>query len=89
MTFDLYVTKGSNFTPSALMKRYSDLNPQFRFYTDRYFATYLESDGTTYGFNHWKIEDAGDFERVTVYLDVIQSKEEKAMWERFMEVCKK
>ena len=66
MNFTVEVPAGENFTAAGLMHKYAmENNLGYACYHGRAVVTIF---GVNYGFDHWKIENAGNVYQVTVYL---------------------
>lgn len=67
----IQVSRGENFTPASLMKRYADqTGTEFR--RSFWGAAELVIEGRFYQYHHWSITAENDVEIVTLYLEEVK-----------------
>ena len=64
----LTVSRGENFTPASLMKRYADRTPGVIFHYSYWGSALLAVNQRNYEYPHWGITAENGVEIVTVYL---------------------
>ena len=71
----LTVSRGENFTPASLMKRYADRTPGVVYYTSYWGNARLALDGIEYQYHHWSITAENGADVVTLYFEEVKTNE--------------
>lgn len=65
------ISRGENFTPASLMKRYADQTPGTEFRRSYFGNALLQIGGKAYSYHHWSITAENGAEVVTLFCEEV------------------